>query len=67
MLDRVPLDAVHRPGRTWTFGVHPPTQTLEWRTLHHSIYETGFSELLYAGPICETPAGVTVYDTMKVS
>ena len=25
VLDRVTLDTVHRPGRTWTFGVHPPT------------------------------------------
>ena len=67
VLDFVALDAVHWPGRTWTFGVHPHTQTLERCMLHNSICEAGFSELLNTRTIGETPTGVTVHDTMKVS
>ena len=67
VLDFIALNTVHWPGRTWTFGVHPPTQTLERRMLHHSIYETGFGELLHARTISEAPTGVAVNDTMKVS
>ena len=63
----VTLDTVHRPGRTWTFGVHPHTQTFERCMLHNSICETGFGELLDSRTISETPTGVAVYDTMKVS
>ena len=64
VLDFIALNTVHWPGRTWTFGVHPPTQTLERRMLHHSIYETGFGELVNTRTICKAPTGVTVYDTM---
>ena len=35
--------------------------------LHDSIYEAGFGELLHARTISETPTGVAVNDTMKVS
>ena len=64
VLDFITLNTVHWPGRTWTFGVHPPTQTLEWGLLHHSIYEAGFGEFLNSRTISETTAGVAVYDTV---
>ena len=67
VLDFITLNTVHWPGRTWTFGVHPHTQTLERCMLHDPICKAGFSELLDSRTISKTPTGVTVYDTMEVS
>ena len=64
VLDFITLNTVHWPGRTWTFGVHPPTQTIEWGLLHDSICETGLDELMHTRPICKAPTGVTEYDTI---